>query len=69
MLTGDELYQQHLELEAEMHGYGVTRFDKNNQRAVDSGTPSDTDWNRRLLSSFIEPVSYTHLTLPTICSV
>lgn len=56
MYTSDELYQKQLELEGEMHGYGVTRFDRNNQRAIDSGTPSDTDWNRRLLSNFIEPM-------------
>lgn len=56
MFTDAELYQKQIELEGEMHGYGVTRFDKNNQRAIDSGTPSDTDWNRRLLSTFIEPM-------------
>ena len=56
MYTSDELYQKQLELEGEMYGYGVTRFDRNNQRVIDSGTPSDTDWNRRLLSNFIEPM-------------
>ena len=26
-------------------------------------------WNRTVCSELLEPVSYTHLTLPTICSV
>ena len=31
--------------------------------------PDELLWNREQLSSHLAPVSYTHLTLPTICSV
>lgn len=57
MQTYEQLYQVQLDLEAEMHGFGIERFLKNNQRAIDSGVQSDTDWNRRLLSTFIEPMA------------
>lgn len=39
-----------------MHGSGIVRFDKNNQRAIESGSSSETDWNRRLVSNFIQPL-------------
>lgn len=56
MFTNEQLLEKQIELELDMHGAGVTRFYKNNQRAIDSDVQSDTDWNRRLISSFIDPM-------------
>lgn len=52
-----DLHAKQLELEAEMHGAGILRFEKNNQRALDSGIASDADWFRRLTREFIMPMS------------
>lgn len=57
MFTQDELIAEQVRLELDMYDDGLTRFDKNNQRAVDSGMSSDTDWNRRLISTLIQPMS------------
>lgn len=45
------------ELELEMFGNGIERFNANNQRALDAGSASETDWYRRLASSFVDPYS------------
>ena len=42
-----DLLAVQLELEAEMHGAGILRFTKNNQRSIDSGAASEADWFRR----------------------
>lgn len=52
-----DLLQKQLELEAEMHGAGILRFTKNNQRALDSGNASEADWFRRLTREFVQPMS------------
>lgn len=52
-----DLLQTQLELEAEMHGAGILRFEKNNQRNIDSGLASDTDWYRRLTREFVRPMA------------
>lgn len=56
MYTQEQLQALQIELELDMHGSGISRFYRNNQRAIDAGIDSDTDWNRRLISSFIEPM-------------
>ncbi|QHB42723.1 DNA-directed RNA polymerase [Vibrio phage VP-HS15] len=52
-----DLMQIQLELEAEMHGAGILRFEKNNQRALESGNGSDADWYRRLTREFVRPMA------------
>lgn len=52
-----DLMQRQLELEAEMHGAGVLRFHKSNNRAIDAGSASDADWFRRLMREFVKPMS------------
>lgn len=49
--------QKQLELEAEMHGAGILRFTKNNQRAIDQGSASEADWFRRLTREFVRPMA------------
>lgn len=51
------LYQKQLELEMEMHGSGVMRFEKANQRNLEAGQASETDWFRRLTREFVKPMS------------
>lgn len=51
----EELLKVQLELEAEMHGDGILRFEKNNERAVKQGASSETAWYRKLTKAFIEP--------------
>lgn len=55
--TQGELIELQAKLESEMHGNGIQRFDNNNQRHLDAGTASDTAWNRKLIKSFVEPMS------------
>ena len=38
-----------------MFGSGITRFETNNQRAIEQGAASETAWFRRLTKAFIEP--------------
>lgn len=52
-----DLLQVQLEHEAEMHGAGILRFEKNNQRNLDSGNASDADWYRRLTREFVRPMA------------
>lgn len=52
-----DLMQIQRELEAEMHGAGILRFEKNNQRAIDSGNASDAEWFRRLTREFVKPMA------------
>lgn len=53
--TPEELQAIQLEIEAQMFGNGIERFNKNNQRAIESGSASDTAWFRRLTKLVIEP--------------
>ena len=52
-----DLLQTQLALEAEMHGAGILRFDKNNQRSIDGGAASEADWFRRLTREFVRPMA------------
>ncbi|CAM0028180.1 RNA polymerase [Vibrio phage D529] len=52
-----DLMQIQRELEAEMHGAGILRFEKNNQRSVDMNQASEADWFRRLTREFVKPMS------------
>lgn len=45
------------QIEAEMHGAGIFRFEKSNQRSSDAGLESDTDWYRRLTREFVKPMA------------
>ncbi|AWD90592.1 DNA-dependent RNA polymerase [Pseudomonas phage Njord] len=44
-------------LEAKMHGAGLDRFIRNNDRAITGGSASDTDWYRRLTRQFVKPMA------------
>lgn len=46
-----------LTLEAKMHGAGMERFVRNNERAISGGAASDTDWFRRLTRNFVKPMA------------
>lgn len=46
-----------LALEAKMHGAGMERFIRNNDRAIAAGAASDTDWFRRLTRNFVKPMA------------
>lgn len=46
-----------LALEAKMHGAGMDRFVRNNDRAIASGAASDTEWFRRLTRNFVKPMA------------
>ena len=55
--TQEELIQLQLDLEAEMRGDGLDRFNRNNAREVDQGNASGTSWNRRIIKQKIEPLA------------
>lgn len=40
-----------------MHGAGMDRFIRNNDRAIAGGSGSDTDWFRRLTRNFVKPMA------------
>ncbi|AHN84679.1 RNA polymerase (endogenous virus) [Gutovirus Vc1] len=52
-----DLHAVQIELEEEMHGAGILRFTKNNQRSIDSGQAGETDWFRRLTREFVRPMA------------
>ncbi len=52
-----DLYKKQIELEEEMHGAGILRFTKNNDRAVDNGRAGEADWFRRLTREFVKPMA------------
>ena len=53
----EQLVDEQIKLELDMHGSGIVRFEKNNQRAIEAGAASDTDWNRRLIQHLILPMA------------
>lgn len=53
----EQLVDEQIRLELDMHGSGIVRFDSNNQRAIEAGSASDTDWNRRLIQHLILPMA------------
>ena len=53
----DELAKVQVNLEIGMKTAGVKRFHKNNQRAIDNGSNSETYWNKRILQKIIQPMS------------
>lgn len=40
-----------------MHGAGILRFQKNNERSIASGSASEADWFRRLTREFVRPMA------------
>lgn len=56
MIT-EKLMQAQIELELDMHGSGVSRFYRNNNRAIESGNHSETDWSRRIITQLIDPMT------------
>lgn len=57
MYSQDALIEQQVKIELDMYDDGLERFSKNNQRHIDAGSQSDTDWNRRLISTLVEPMA------------
>lgn len=57
MYTQEQLIEEQVKIELDMYNDGLYRFDKNNQRHIDAGNQSDTDWNRRLISTLVEPMA------------
>jgi len=55
--TIEELAELQIKLEIGMKTAGVERFHKNNQRAIDNGSSSETYWNKRILQNIIGPMS------------
>tara|TARA_R110000851_G_scaffold317339_1_gene480781 strand:+ start:11642 stop:14284 length:2643 start_codon:yes stop_codon:yes gene_type:complete len=53
----DYLLEEQKRLEQQMYDGGVNRWHSLNQRAVDSGEASSTDWNVKLTKNFINPLS------------
>ena len=53
----DELAELQIKLEIGMKTAGTERFHKNNQRAIDNGSSSETQWNKRILQNIIDPMS------------
>ena len=50
----------------------ISDYNKNAQKAVSQGMETFFNWQKQALENtltMVEAVSYTHLTLPTICSV
>ncbi|QBJ01030.1 DNA-directed RNA polymerase [Aeromonas phage MJG] len=52
-----DLMQVQIDLEEKMHGAGMARFLSNQERHVDAGVASDTEWYRRLTRNFVKPMS------------
>ena len=57
MKTYEELAQIEVNLEIGMKLAGKERFYRNNKRAIDAGSNSETDWNRRIISELIHPMT------------
>ena len=57
MYTQDELIAEQVKIELNMYEDGCERFTRNNQRHVDAGQQSETDWSRRLISTLVEPMA------------
>jgi DNA-directed RNA polymerase len=55
--TIDELAELQVKLEIGMKAAGTERFHKNNQRAIDNQSSSETQWNKRILQNIIHPMS------------
>ncbi|AWD90639.1 DNA-dependent RNA polymerase [Pseudomonas phage Nerthus] len=51
------MLETQLAIEAKMHGAGMERFVRNNERAISAGSASDTDWFRRLTRNFVKPMA------------
>ena len=56
MIT-EKLMQAQIDLELDMHGAGVDRFYKNNDRAIMADSNSDTDWSRRIITQLVDPMA------------
>ncbi len=55
--TNEELAALQVKLEIGMKTAGKERFHKNNQRAIDNGSSSETYWNKRIIQAIIEPMA------------
>lgn len=52
-----ELSKMQVELEIKMKTDGIDRFDRSNERAIQSGVASETSWNRRIMQELVSPMS------------
>jgi DNA-directed RNA polymerase, mitochondrial len=55
--TLEELSTKQVELEIGMKTAGIERFHKNNERSIDNGSNSETQWNRRIIQELVDPMS------------
>uniref|UniRef100_A0AAU6W0C2 DNA-directed RNA polymerase n=1 Tax=Pseudomonas phage Ulina01 TaxID=3138549 RepID=A0AAU6W0C2_9CAUD len=51
------MLETQLILESKMHGAGMERFVRNNDRAINAGAASETDWFRRLTRNWVKPMA------------
>lgn len=51
------MYAKQLELEKQMHDGGIDRWHRRNNEAILQGEAASTDWNRKLIKHFIQPVA------------
>ena len=55
--TIEELAEIQYKLELGMKTAGIDRFNKNNERAMQNGSNSETDWNKRIIQEVAFPMS------------
>ncbi len=53
----ERLHVEQAELERDMHDCGVARFQRAQQRAIESGDASATSYNTRLMREFVHPMA------------
>lgn len=56
MIT-NALMEKQIELELEMHGSGIERFYRNNDRHMMAEKASETDWSRRIITQLVDPMA------------
>lgn len=55
--TSEELAALQVKFEIGMKVAGSERFHRNNQRAIDNGSSSETYWNKRIIQAIIDPMA------------
>lgn len=55
--SAEQLKQIQVDLELDMFGSGIARFERNNDRALKEGSASETSWYKRLTREFVSPMA------------
>lgn len=56
-MTIDQLADTQIKLEIGMKKAGIARFHKTNERAVEQGSASETNWNKRIIQELVKPMA------------